>query len=86
MRALKMRRNFCQACSFARHGVKTRIAIEHTCDGSNIPVSPNHPYIPKREELDMYLKRLEELMKADEEVFNSGKNPIQPPPSLHLPE
>jgi hypothetical protein len=29
-----MRRNFCQACSFARFGVKTRIAIPHTC-GAN---------------------------------------------------
>ncbi len=24
-------RNFCQACSFAARGVKSRIAIRHTC-------------------------------------------------------
>lgn len=56
-----MRRNFCQACSFARHGVKTRIAIEHTCDGANIPKGPEQPYIPAREDLDRYLARLKEL-------------------------
>lgn len=61
-----MRRNFCQACSFARYGVKTRIPIEHTCDGSNIPESPEHPYVPTREDLDKYLARLKELMESDE--------------------
>jgi hypothetical protein len=58
-----MRRNFCQACSFARYGVKTRIAIEHTCGGKNIPKPPDHKYVPTREELDKYLSRLKELME-----------------------
>lgn len=26
------RRNFCKACSNAKFGVKTRLAVEHTCD------------------------------------------------------
>ena len=67
-----MRRNFCQACSFARYGVKTRIPIEHTCDGSNIPKSPKHPYVPTREELDKYLARLKELMEPDD--FTGTRN------------
>jgi hypothetical protein len=58
-----MRRNFCQACSFARYGVKTRIAIRHTCNGKNIPRSPDHKYVPTKEELDKYLARLKELME-----------------------
>jgi len=62
------RRNFCQACSFIRQGVKTRIPIEHTCDGRNIPESPKHPYVPTREELDKYLARLKELMEPDEKI------------------
>ena len=60
------RKQFCQACSFARYGVKTRIAIEHTCDGRNIPVSPKHQYIPTREELDKHLAKLRELMQDDQ--------------------
>jgi hypothetical protein len=32
-----MRRKFCQACSFARRGVKTRIEIPHTCDEGKAP-------------------------------------------------
>jgi len=67
-----MRRNFCQACSFARYGVKTRIPIEHTCDGTNIPVSPKHPYVPTREELDKYLARLKELMEEEEVKVTVG--------------
>jgi hypothetical protein len=63
-----MRRNFCQACSFARYGVKTRLPIEHTCglDSGQWPVPPKHPYIPPREELDKYLARLKELMEDDQ--------------------
>ncbi len=63
-----MRRNFCQACSFLRYGVKTRIAIEHTCGLSpeQWPIPPEKPYIPTREELDGHLARLKELMGRDE--------------------
>lgn len=62
-----MRRNFCQACSFARDGVKTRIAIPHTCGEPDRlrPAPVKHPYIPKREELNKYLARLKELMDLD---------------------
>jgi hypothetical protein len=60
-----MRRN-CQACFFARTGVKTRIAIPHTCGNDNPPIPKvKHDYIPTREELDKYLARLKELMEAD---------------------
>lgn len=72
MRAPKMRRNFCQACSLAKNGVKTRISVPHTCGGEGQREPVKHQYIPKRVELDMYLKRLEELMKADELSGNSG--------------
>jgi hypothetical protein len=58
-----MRRNFCQACSFARDGVKTRIAIPHTCGDRSRQEPVKHQYIPKREELDKYLERLKELME-----------------------
>jgi len=61
-----MRKNFCQACSFARDGVKTRKAIPHTCGKPLVFIEPvKHPYIPKREELDKYLQRLKELMEGD---------------------
>jgi hypothetical protein len=63
-----MSRNFCQACSFARFGVKTRIAIPHTCGGNPVFPKVKHQYIPTREELDKYLKRLEELMREDEKT------------------
>ena len=65
------RRHFCQACSFARSGVKTRKAIPHTCaeDGfriSRFTISKvKHQYIPTREELDKYLARLKELMEEE---------------------
>ena len=64
-RLLEMRRNFCQACSFLRDGVKTRKAIEHTCglDPKQWPKPSKYQYIPKREELDKYLERLKELME-----------------------
>lgn len=61
-----MRNNYCQACSFAKFGVKTRKHISHTCGSDDIP--KQHQYYPKtstREELDMYLKRLKELMDED---------------------
>lgn len=61
-----MRRNFCRACAFARDGVKTRIAIPHTCGGQPVAQKPAPPYVPKREELDKYLARLKELMEGDE--------------------
>lgn len=72
------RRDICKACSFIRYGIKTRIEIEHTCDGSNIPEAPKHEYVPTREELDKYLARLKELMEGtpDQEIstdHNSGK-------------
>lgn len=60
-----MRRNFCQACSFARDGVKTRIAIPHTCGATPINTTVKHSYIFKREELDKYLDRLKELMEQE---------------------
>jgi len=49
--------------------VKTRIAIAHTCgiDG-DMPPRIKHEYIPTREELDKYLKKLKELMEADEKT------------------
>lgn len=62
------RRDFCKACSFARYGIKTRIEIEHTCDGSNIPESPKHEYVPTREELDKYLDKLRELMTEGKKI------------------
>jgi hypothetical protein len=65
-----MRRNFCQACSFARDGVKTRIAIPHTCGDGGRQEPVKHQYIPKREELDLDLKRLKELMEPE----NPDKN------------
>ena len=68
-----MRRNFCQACSFARDGVKTRIAIPHTCAGAGRPEPVKHQYIPKREELEKYLARLKELMELDD--FTGTRNP-----------
>jgi|SRR5687767_11994911 len=82
-----MRRNFCQACSFARDGVKTRIAIPHTCGWSG-PVArkATPPYIPKREELGKYIARLKELM---EEGVNYGMNKlseIQPVYCEEIPE
>jgi hypothetical protein len=61
-----MRRNFCQACSFALHGVKTRIAILHTCGCNPVIESPKHQRLPTREELDKYLARLKELMEEDD--------------------
>lgn len=63
-----MRHNICKACSFARYGIKTRIEIEHTCDGTNIPEPPDHPYEPTREELDKYLAKLKELMEKDSDM------------------
>jgi hypothetical protein len=67
-----MRRNFCQACSFARDGVKTRISIPHTCGTNPIIKAEKPAYTPKREELDKYLARLKELMEGDELSGNSG--------------
>ena len=61
-----MRRNYCKACAFIANGIKTRIPIEHTCDGTNIPEPPKHEYIPTREELDRYLARLKEVMEKNE--------------------
>jgi hypothetical protein len=52
--------------------IKTRIPIEHTCDGTNIPEPPKKPYIPTREDLDKYLVRLKELMEEDK-ITNYGK-------------
>lgn len=60
------RRASCQACTFARNGVKTRIAIEHTCGGNPVFPKARNRYTPTRRELEKYLKRLEELMKEDE--------------------
>jgi len=60
-----MKRNFCQACSFARYGVKTRRNIPHTCSGRGIAPKPRNEYVPTKEELDMYLKRLKELMNEE---------------------
>ena len=60
-----MRRNYCQACSFAKFGIKTRIAIPHTCGTKGVISEVKYPYMPTREELDMYLKRLKELMQED---------------------
>jgi hypothetical protein len=59
-----MSRNFCQACSFTKFGVKTRKYIPHTCGKENIKIKPiKYQYMPTRKELDMYLKRLKELME-----------------------
>lgn len=62
-----MRRNYyCQACSFARDGVKTRKAIEHTCGKDGMLIRVEREYIPTRRELDMYIARLKELMQEDD--------------------
>jgi hypothetical protein len=62
-----MRKNYCKACSFAKHGVKTRIAIPHTCgiEGVRLKEPPKYQYVPTREELDKYLARLKELMEGE---------------------
>lgn len=63
-----MRKQYCKACSFAAHGVKTRINIPHTC-GKDGPVPKvDRQYIPTREELNKYLARLKELYEEDEEL------------------
>lgn len=59
-----MRRNYCQACTFARFGVKTRRAIPHTCSAGYTFPPVKHQYIPTREELDKYLAQLKELMET----------------------
>lgn len=68
------KRNFCQACSFLRYGVKTRIEIPHTCggDGSDI-IRPKHEYVPTREDMEKYLAKLKELMEADERCKLCGR-------------
>ena len=48
--------------------MKTRIEIEHTCDGTNIPEPPDKPYVPTREDLDKYLAKLKELMEGENSV------------------
>lgn len=62
-----MRRNFCQACSFLRYGVKTRKNIEHTCglEPDEWPIPPRHQYEPTKEEMNKYLSHLKNLMMAD---------------------
>lgn len=50
------RKQYCKACSFARHGVKTRKSIPHTCNSGN-PFSP----FQTREE---YEKAVANLLKA----------------------
>jgi hypothetical protein len=68
-----MRRNFCQACSFADRGVITRIPLDCTC-GENRPVKRrNEVYEPTREELDKYLERLKELMESSSNDPDSGE-------------
>lgn len=71
-----MRRNYCQACSFARDGVKARIAIPHTCGDPDRPrpAPVKHQYVPKREELDKYLARLKELMEGRKSVPSSNSD------------
>ncbi len=62
-----MGRHSCKACTFTRNGVKTRIAIEHTCaEGTYTGPVKKHQYIPTREELDKYLAKLKELMDPDD--------------------
>jgi len=63
---INMRKNYCQSCSFARAGVKTRKYIPHTCGLDGMPIRAKRQYIPTREELDKYIARLKELMQEDE--------------------
>lgn len=62
-----MRKQNCQACTFAAHGVKTRKAISHTCGEPVKPEPVKYEYIPTQEELDIYLARLKELMEGEAE-------------------
>lgn len=54
-----MRRNFCQACLFAYYGVKTRIAIEHTCGLEKKPWYERKPVsLPSSNNAELQAKKL----------------------------
>lgn len=63
-----MRKQYCQACIFARNGIKIGKSIDHTCSEGRYtgPTAPKFNWVPTRQELDMYLERLAELMEEDE--------------------
>lgn len=63
---LSMRRNFCQACAFNRHGVRHR--LECVC-GQNVPPKKSEPYVPTREELDKYLSRLRDFWDEENQCW-----------------
>ncbi len=66
-----MRKEFCQACSFARSGVKTRRSIDHTCSEGRYtgPPPPKKQYVPTREELDKYIARLKEFWDEEKQEW-----------------
>ena len=59
---MENRREFCQACSNQKHGVKTRRSVEHTCMEEEYELSSEE----QLEEIFMELKKLRkenDLMK-----------------------
>lgn len=63
-----MRRNFCQACSFNAYGVKTRIEIPHTCGLDSPPPPVEKHRETTKEEIELYIVKLKELMEGDKSV------------------
>ena len=61
-----MKKHYCQACSFARNGVKSRKPIRHTCGIDGPPPDRKYEHVPTREEFEKYLAKLKELMEQDE--------------------
>lgn len=69
-----MRRQFCQACSFAAYGVKTRIEIPHTC-GSDSPPPPVQKHRETtKEEIELYISRLKEFWDEEKQEWIKGKD------------
>lgn len=55
-----MSREFCEACNMIRNGVKSRIALEHTCGLEPGAIPENHTYKQTGDSyfLDMKMKKI----------------------------
>jgi hypothetical protein len=67
-----MRRNFCQACSFEKFGVKTRLSIPHTCGEKQTTMSIKSAEPLRRIRLDLMEPAEKAIYNAMQEVEKIG--------------
>jgi hypothetical protein len=72
-----MRKSYCQACSFGRFGVRTRIDIPHTCGGDDL--QPDLRQVPDRPDEPDHQNEYQQHIDDGFDLRVDGKNAVDQP-------